>query len=61
MSQKSSDFSCIPLCLKHHRTGPHSYHSGTEREFEAYWDIKVHDLAAALYEIWLQKQQAKAA
>ena len=26
LGQKSSDLSAIPLCARHHRTGPDSYH-----------------------------------
>lgn len=58
MRQKSSDFSCIPLCHLHHTAGPHSYHSyGRERDFEEYWGIDLHQLATELYAIWTAKDQ----
>ena len=33
LGQKSSDFSAIPLCIKHHRTGKDSYHKLGPRKF----------------------------
>lgn len=33
LGQKSSDFSAIPLCYRHHRTGPDSYHRLGPRQF----------------------------
>ena len=33
LSQKSSDFSAIPLCSQHHRTGNDSYHRLGPRQF----------------------------
>ena len=33
MGQKSPDSSAIPLCAKHHRTGPDSYHRLGPRKF----------------------------
>jgi hypothetical protein len=39
LSQKSSDLSAIPLCVKHHRTGDDSYHKLGPRKF-----AEVHQL-----------------
>jgi hypothetical protein len=39
LGQKSSDFSAIPLCHKHHRTGEDSYHKLGARRF-----AQVHNL-----------------
>ena len=39
LSQKSSDYSAIPLCSKHHRTGKDSYHKLGPRSFS-----EVHSL-----------------
>src|SRR5450755_2947081 len=33
LGQKSSDYSAIPLCAKHHRTGADSYHRLGPRKF----------------------------
>jgi len=33
LGQKSSDLSAIPLCARHHRTGPDSYHELGPRKF----------------------------
>jgi hypothetical protein len=39
LGQKSPDSSAIPLCYRHHRTGPDSYHRLGPREF-----AKVHNV-----------------
>lgn len=39
LGQKSSDFSAIPLCRRHHRTGDDSYHKLGPRRF-----AQVHNL-----------------
>ena len=39
LGQKSSDYSAIPLCAKHHRTGSDSYHRLGPRRF-----CNVHNL-----------------
>jgi len=39
LGQKSSDYSAIPLCSKHHRTGSDSYHRLGPRRFS-----KAHNL-----------------
>jgi hypothetical protein len=42
LSQKSSDFSAIPLCaVIHHRLGKHSYHVLGRRAFEEHHKISV--------------------
>ena len=41
LSQKSSDWSAIPLCARHHRTGNDSYHRLGPRKF-----AEVHQLNA---------------
>ena len=33
LGQKSSDYSAVPLCIKHHRGGPDSYHKLGPRKF----------------------------
>jgi hypothetical protein len=49
MSQKSSDYSVIPLCgLGHHQFGPESYHVLGEKEFERRHGINCRALAAEL-------------
>lgn len=42
LGQKSPDSSAIPLCYRHHRTGPDSYHRLGPREF-----AKVHNVDIA--------------
>src|SRR4051812_14100706 len=42
MGQKASDLSTLPLCRKHHRTGPEAYHKLGPVAFE-----EVHQLDVA--------------
>jgi len=48
MSQKSSDFSAIPLCADHHRVNPDSYHRLGEKGFEHAHRIHLNHLIARL-------------
>ncbi len=48
LSQKSSDFSAIPLCSWDHRAGPDSYHRLGEQGFLAKHAIDLAALVAAL-------------
>jgi hypothetical protein len=57
MGQKSSDHDALPLCLKHHRFGPHSYHVLGARRFIEFHSLKV----AAHQERLRQFYQEKAA
>jgi hypothetical protein len=41
MGQKSSDHDALPLCLKHHRTGPLSYHTLGARRFITFHNLDV--------------------
>jgi len=41
LGQKSSDYSAIPLCIKHHRTGRDSYHKLGPRRFSAVHNIDI--------------------
>jgi hypothetical protein len=34
LRQKSSDYSCVPLCREHHTMASRSYHAGSRAEFE---------------------------
>ena len=49
LSQKSSDYSAIPLCaLVHHRIGKHSYHVLGRRAFEEQHQISVAQIVSRL-------------
>lgn len=48
MSQKTSDFSAIPLCSGHHRENPDSYHRLGEKGFETAHQIHLSELIATL-------------
>jgi hypothetical protein len=41
LGQKSPDFSAIPLCAKHHRTGADSYHRLGPRKFAQTHDLDI--------------------
>ena len=48
MGQKSSDFSAIPLCAKHHRTGKDSYHRLGPRKFSEVHHLYIPAVVARL-------------
>ena len=48
MSQKTSDFSAIPLCAAHHRQDPDSYHRMGEECFSKEHRIALPELVRAL-------------
>lgn len=45
IGQKSCDYTCLPLCLRCHRTGPKSYHTLGARRF-----VEVHRLNVATHQ-----------
>jgi hypothetical protein len=48
IAQKSSDLSAIPLCVKHHRTGDHSYHKLGPRKFSNVHELNIQAIVARL-------------
>jgi len=48
LGQKSSDLSAIPLCARHHRTGPDSYHKLGPRKFAEAHRLNVSAIVARL-------------
>lgn len=48
LGQKSSDYSAVPLCVKHHRTGNDSYHRLGPRRFSEVHDVNLRAIAARL-------------
>jgi hypothetical protein len=48
LGQKSSDWSAIPLCEKHHRTGDNSYHRLGPRKFAKVHQLNILEIVARL-------------
>jgi hypothetical protein len=48
LSQKSSDLSAIPLCVRHHRTGYDSYHKLGPRKFAEVHRLSIPGIVARL-------------
>jgi hypothetical protein len=48
LSQKSSDYSAIPLCVGHHRGNVGSYHALGERKFEVVHGVDIGELVGRL-------------
>lgn len=48
LGQKSSDYSCIPLCRRHHRTGNDSIHSMGPRRFAERHQLDIASIVARL-------------
>ncbi len=58
--QKSSDYTCIPLCAEHHRTGQHALHKIGPRSFERQFYLSIPALVRRLFRCWLLKERAAA-
>ena len=56
MSQKASDYSCVPLCRKCHTAGSSAYHRIGKHEFERKWGVDFVDLVRALNIAWTVKE-----
>jgi hypothetical protein len=52
MSQKASDYTCIPLCADHHQHGQDSYHRLGREEFEQRHGLDIHNLVERLNHDW---------
>jgi hypothetical protein len=48
LGQKSSDFSAIPLCYRHHRTGKDSYHRLGPQKFSLLHDLNIPEIVRRL-------------
>jgi hypothetical protein len=48
LGQKSSDYSAIPLCSKHHRTGRDSYHRLGPRRFSELHNLDIRAIVSRL-------------
>jgi hypothetical protein len=48
LGQKSSDFSAIPLCYRHHRTGRDSYHKLGPQKFSKMHDLDIIEIVRRL-------------
>ena len=52
MSQKASDFSCVPLCKDCHTSRPTAYHRVGKEEFQRNHGIDFIDMVRALNSDW---------
>jgi hypothetical protein len=58
LSQKTSDYSAVPLCSSHHRHNGDSYHVLGESRFALQHRINLHETVSALnaqYQIRIQR------
>ncbi len=54
LSQKTSDFSAIPLCIAHHRRGADSYHRLGEKRFAREHRLDLSELVLGLHDQFLR-------
>ncbi len=54
MSQKASDYSCVPLCADCHTAAPLAYHRIGRREFEHRHGLKFRSLVRQLNRAWFR-------
>ena len=56
LSQRASDFSCIPLCRWCHRFSNHSYHVLGEKKFAIAWKLDIKAIVATLRAEWEERK-----
>jgi hypothetical protein len=61
IAQKSSDYSVLPLCPEHHRTGRHAYHKMKPADFATVHGIDVASLQGYFQDVWEDKLRKRAA
>jgi hypothetical protein len=52
LQQKASDYSCIPLCIEHHRGGNAALDKIGRVAFEAKFNLRIGGLIKQLHEAW---------
>ncbi len=52
MGQKASDYTCIPLCCEHHRTGRDALHRIGQEAFEQEFHLNIKSLVKRLNNLW---------
>jgi hypothetical protein len=60
MRLRSSDYSCIPLCPEHHRSGNESYHHLSKAEFEQRHNLNCTQLSNKMHELWMKRSEQPA-
>ena len=58
MSQKASDYSCVPLCSDCHTQAPGAYHRIGKRAFEQKHDLHFVRIVAQLNREWNERRAA---
>jgi hypothetical protein len=61
MSQKASDYSCVPLCADCHRQAPDAYHRAGKGTFERRHGLSFPDIVARLNREWQARVCVKGA
>jgi hypothetical protein len=52
LGQKASDYSCIPLCHQHHRTGNEALHKIGRRAFQDRFSLDIDELIKLFNALW---------
>ena len=55
LSQKASDYSCVPLCTECHTQAPYAYHRIGRAEFERRHGVDLATLARRLSRCWFNQ------
>jgi len=59
MSQKASDFTCVPLCRDCHTQAPGAYHRVGKQAFESARNVRFSELVKRLNWIWFASQRGE--
>lgn len=57
LNQKASDYTCVPLCIEHHRTGKEALDRIGRPQFERLFQIDLTELGRRLNRIWFESRK----
>jgi hypothetical protein len=60
LGQKASDYTCVPLCAEHHRTGKYGIDKIGHTQFEQRFTVDLAALVRRLNRIWFEARKLPA-
>lgn len=59
MSQKASDYTCVPLCRDCHTLTPYAYHRIGKTAFEVWRNVSLADLVKRFNRLWFHPRRSE--
>ena len=61
LGQKSSDFTAVPLCVRHHREGPRALDKIGRPKFEKIYKVSIEETVKEMNQTWQNRNFLQAA